>query len=122
MESIGAYLKRQRELRKIGLEEVSHVTKITMKCLAALEADDFGSLPGFVFARGFIRAYARAIGLDADEALLHFEDYLETVLDSPHKRRERFHWMRMGGLRLRPWAFFILLLIVVVVIAYLSLG
>lgn len=120
MESIGAYLKRQREMRKIGLEEISQTTKISMKCLVAIEIDDFNALPGFVFAKGFIRSYAKAIGLDEEEALLHFEDYLETVLDSPHRKKTRFRWLHTGGLQLKPWAFFILLLVIVVVIAYLS--
>ena len=51
MESIGAYLKRQREMRKISLEEISQTTKISLQCLKALEADDLDALPGSIFAK-----------------------------------------------------------------------
>lgn len=119
MESIGAYLKRQREMRKISLEEISQMTKISLKCLSALEGDDMSGLPGEVFAKGFVRSYAKAIGLNSDEAQLQFEEYLKTV--STHDpRKDRIRWLRHGGLQLKPWVFFVLLMVVVVVAAYLS--
>jgi cytoskeletal protein RodZ len=69
LESIGRYLRRERELRQMSLEELAQVTRIPLRMLQLIEEDDFEKLPGEVFARGFLRAYARALGVEADEVL-----------------------------------------------------
>ncbi|MGH9869306.1 MAG: helix-turn-helix domain-containing protein [Candidatus Polarisedimenticolia bacterium] len=74
MASFGEELKRERELRDISLKEISEATKISIRFLEALEQDNYDVLPGGVFNRGFIRAYARFIGVDGEEmvnAYLH---------------------------------------------------
>ncbi len=60
-------LRRERELRQIGLREVAEATKINVRYLEALERNDFEYLPGGAFNKGFIRAYARYIGVDDAE-------------------------------------------------------
>jgi cytoskeletal protein RodZ len=70
MATFGDTLKRERELRKISLREVSEATKIGLRYLEALEGNRFEQLPGGVFNKGFIRAYAKFIGLDG-EALIN---------------------------------------------------
>jgi cytoskeleton protein RodZ len=72
--SFGDKLKVEREKRKITLEEISASTKIGTRMLQALEAEKFGQLPGGIFNKGFVRAYARAVGLDEDQAVA---DYLQ---------------------------------------------
>jgi cytoskeleton protein RodZ len=72
--SFGERLKLEREKRKITLEEISATTKIGTRMLQALEGEKFGQLPGGIFNKGFVRAYARAVGLDEDQAVA---DYLE---------------------------------------------
>ena len=66
MANFGETLKRERELRKISLREVSEATKIGLRYLEALEGNHFDQLPGGVFNKGFIRAYAKFIGLDCE--------------------------------------------------------
>jgi cytoskeleton protein RodZ len=66
MISIGEELKREREFREISLREISDSTKINIRMLEAIEKDDFSSLPGGIFNRNFIRAYANFIGLDPE--------------------------------------------------------
>jgi cytoskeleton protein RodZ len=66
MPSFGETLRRERELRQISLREISEATKINLRYLDALERDDFRHLPGGVFNKGFVRAYAQYIGVDAD--------------------------------------------------------
>ena len=66
MATFGETLKRERELRKISLREVSEATKIGLKYLEALEGNRFDQLPGGLFNKGFIRAYAKFIGLDGE--------------------------------------------------------
>jgi cytoskeleton protein RodZ len=72
--SFGDKLKLEREKRKISLEEISASTKIGTRMLQALEGEKFGQLPGGIFNKGFVRAYARAVGMDEDQAVA---DYLQ---------------------------------------------
>jgi cytoskeleton protein RodZ len=66
MSSFGETLKRERELRQISLREISEATKINLRYLDALERNDFRHLPGGVFNKGFVRAYAQFIGIDPE--------------------------------------------------------
>jgi cytoskeleton protein RodZ len=72
VESFGARLKREREQRKISLDDISVATKIAPRFLAALEEEHFDELPGGIFNKGFVRAYARHLGLDENQALADF--------------------------------------------------
>lgn len=73
MESLGHYLKVQRKLRGISLEEVSHLSKIAPNWLQLLERDEFDKLPGDIFTKGYLRLYAEAIGLDSEDVVLRYE-------------------------------------------------
>jgi cytoskeletal protein RodZ len=53
-------------LRQISLREIAEATKINLRYLDALERDDFRHLPGGVFNKGFVRAYAQFIGIDPE--------------------------------------------------------
>lgn len=72
MESFGAQLKREREQRKITLDDISLATKIGTRFLVAIEEDQFDQLPGGIFNKGFVRAYARHLGLDETRAIADF--------------------------------------------------
>jgi cytoskeletal protein RodZ len=74
MPSFGETLKRERELRQISLREISEATKINLRYLEALERDDFRHLPGGVFNKGFVRAFAQFIGIDADAMVTAYLD------------------------------------------------
>jgi cytoskeleton protein RodZ len=74
--SFGERMQRERELRGVTLDEISVVTKIGTRSLKALEEEDFEKLPGGIFNKGFVRAYARYLGIDPDEAVA---DYLTAV-------------------------------------------
>jgi len=78
--SFGEKLKLEREKRKITLEQISNSTKIGTRMLQALEEDRFNQLPGGIFNKGFVRAYARFVGLDEDQTVA---DYLEASGDAP---------------------------------------
>lgn len=74
MLNIGQYLKRERELRKIPLDYVANETKITTRYLQALENGEMDSLPGKVFVKGFIKSYAKSIGLSPEDVMLRYDD------------------------------------------------
>jgi cytoskeletal protein RodZ len=70
--SFGSWLRQQREIREIALREIAETSKISLRYLEALEQDRFHLLPAPVFARGFLREYARYVGLDGDEVVNYF--------------------------------------------------
>lgn len=75
----GDKLRKQRELRGLALESISNTTKISTRMLRALEDEHFDQLPGGVFNKGFVRAYARQVGLNEEEAVT---DYLAALRES----------------------------------------
>ena len=83
MESFGARLKREREKRKISLDDISIATKIAPRFLSALEDDQFDQLPGGIFNKGFVRAYARHLGLDENQTIADFVAASSPVLPEP---------------------------------------
>jgi cytoskeleton protein RodZ len=72
MGAFGERLRREREMRGISLNEISESTKISRRHLESLENEDFDSLPGGVFNRGFVRAYARFVGINEEEAVADY--------------------------------------------------
>ncbi len=67
--TFGSWLRREREIREIPLHEIAEVTKISIRYLEALEQDRFDVLPAPVFAKGFLKEYARYVGLDPDDVI-----------------------------------------------------
>jgi transcriptional regulator with XRE-family HTH domain len=65
--SFGEELRREREIRAISLKEIADATKISKRFLDAIERNDHKTLPAPVFTRGFVREYARYLGLNAEE-------------------------------------------------------
>jgi hypothetical protein len=82
-ERLGEYLQRLRVSSAMSLSEVSRATRIPTAALEAIEADQFESLPGDVFVKGFLRAYARAVGANADEVLALYHASRRSVVSAP---------------------------------------
>ena len=80
IENFGSYIKHERELRGVPLEEISRITKIHIRFLEALEDNRFDELPGEVFIKGYIRSYANIIGSDVDEMLNSYEESIGNKL------------------------------------------
>ena len=73
---IGETFRRAREARRLSLADVERLTKIRGAHLAALEEERFDALPPHPYSKGFVRAYARLLGLDADRLVAKFEAQL----------------------------------------------
>ena len=73
MGEFGDKFRKAREKKELSLDDVSNVTKIGTRMLQAIEEEHFDLLPGGVFNKGFIRAYAKHLGLDSEDAV---NDYL----------------------------------------------
>jgi cytoskeletal protein RodZ len=82
-EPLGLYLKRHRELRGINSAELSRITRISSAAIHAIESDRFDELPGEVFVRGFLRAYAQAIGLLPAEVLARYTSSRRVAFVTP---------------------------------------
>jgi transcriptional regulator with XRE-family HTH domain len=68
----GERLRRTRESRGMSLRQVANVTRITVRALEAVERNDLSRLPGGIFTRSFVRAYAAEVGLDPEVTLREF--------------------------------------------------
>lgn len=90
--SFGTWLRRQREMRDIDLREIADKTKISLRYLKAMEQDRFEILPAPLFARGFLREYAKYVGLNPDEVVNYYLSATEGAgesdeADPPRERR-----------------------------------
>jgi cytoskeleton protein RodZ len=75
----GTYLREARERRGVSLRQIATATKISLSALEALERNDISRLPGGIFTRAFVRAYAREVGLDPEPTVREF------VVRFPHE-------------------------------------
>ena len=81
--TFGDILRRERQLRGLTIHEASMTTKLAVKYLEALEANDFDVLPGGVYNKGFLRTYATFIGLDPEEMVNHYLFELSSTHQEP---------------------------------------
>ncbi|WP_185790794.1 helix-turn-helix domain-containing protein [Bhargavaea beijingensis] len=73
MSELGARLKQARMEKGYSLEDLQEITKIQKRYLAAIEEGKFGIMPGTFYVRAFIKQYAEAVGLEADEMLAMYK-------------------------------------------------
>jgi cytoskeletal protein RodZ len=90
MESVGELFKQAREAQGMNLEEVASLTRIQQQFLQALEEEDFAKLPEHVFTKGFVRTYARSLGIDEDEALRRFSETAGSFYEKDEEDRRQF--------------------------------
>jgi cytoskeletal protein RodZ len=131
--SFGDWLRRQREMREINLRDIADRTKISLRYLEAMEADRFDLLPAPIFAKGFLREYARYVGLSPDDVVNHYlsvhhPDELPGDPKEDTKSRSRPKPLDAGQPPVRrSWSYGLVLalaglvlLVLVAVIAYLA--
>ena len=97
MENIGTYLKREREFRQIELSEIAESTRISAGTLRALEEERFDELPGKAFIRGYLKSYARHVGLDVADVLLRYENLMaDSITQSKEAAKSSHPWRRLS--------------------------
>src|SRR5215470_19942604 len=90
MPTLGEELRRLREERGIALSDISEGTRIGTRFLKAIEENNFSVLPGGIFTRSFIRAYAKRVGMDEDEAIGRYQQQMaEESGELPPVREEK---------------------------------
>lgn len=108
--AFGRWLMRERELRGLGRDEVARRTRLPPGVVEALESGDRDRLPARAYAVGYLRTFAAAVGLDADEVLLRFEEAAGQASPAASGRRgARGAWIAAGvvlaALAAAAWAF-----------------
>jgi len=86
MDSIGDFFKQVRETKGLTVDEVASKTRIRTDFVKALEEGNFAKLPDQVFARGFVRSYARSLGLDEEDAIHRFIQSAGAVYEKQDER------------------------------------
>ena len=76
-QTLGEHLRQERERRGITIEQVASATKINIRLLHLLEADEYAELPAKPFIRGFVTSYARFIGIDPKDVLTRFQAFID---------------------------------------------
>lgn len=82
MSEFGLHLKQARERRGISLRQIASATKISSGALESLERGDFSRLPGGIFSRAFVRAYAVEVGLDPEETVRQYTELADALAAS----------------------------------------
>ncbi|MGH9931633.1 MAG: helix-turn-helix domain-containing protein [Pyrinomonadaceae bacterium] len=80
--TIGEQLRLAREERGIPLREISDQTRISVHYLEAIELNDYKRLPGGIFNRSFVKAYARYVGYDEKKAVEGYTRYMREAGDT----------------------------------------
>src|SRR6516225_2944171 len=78
---VGAALRQAREQRGMSLEDIEKLTKIRVSILDAIETNRSDRLPQEIYVRGFVRAFAREVGLDRDDIAQQYIDQFEPPAD-----------------------------------------
>lgn len=129
MYTFGERLRRERESRNITLQEMSESTRIAVRCFRLLEDGDFANLPGGLYNKGYVRAYAQFIGLDPEpwlkayalaqqtqkpETPEHNSEVLHGLSPSTTSRRDRsqVRLLRSLGRQWLPVSFAVILVVI----------
>ena len=90
-------LKALREAGGLSLGDVFEKTRVTLSNLSAVESGEFNRLPPPVYARNFIRKYARAVGIDEKPILNRYETYLKGLHPAIEEAEVQKPWPETGG-------------------------
>ena len=118
MESLGKYLKTERELRNLSIQEAAKSTKVREQFLEAIEEERYELLPPGLYLKGFLAAYARYLGLDPNDVIQRYQKYLEDLRISKQKPLELKPQIRSHGKRVRPWFLFALFFTILLFIVF----
>ncbi len=115
MKNISEILKKTRIQSGITIEQVETATKIKKSYIEFLEQGEFEKLPSISATKGFIKIYAKYLGLNSDDALVIFrrENKLEEYHMMPKKKRNT----KINSIRHRRISLYLLFILIVVILA-----
>ena len=97
MGAFGEGLRREREMRDISLDEIAATTKIGTRLLRALEEEQFDLLPGGIFNKGYVRAYAKYVGIDEEKAIAGYLQAAQEAAPGGHAMADQNASSRFDG-------------------------
>ncbi len=112
----GHLLRQAREEHGLSQKEAARDLHLTSKVINAIEEDDFELIPSFVFARGYIRSYARHVGLDGQALVAEFD----AAYGVPNNSAKPMSTIRKGGQQSKPGDTWVKLISIVFVIGLLA--
>ncbi|TQS75492.1 helix-turn-helix domain-containing protein [Ornithinibacillus gellani] len=118
---IGSKLKEARETKGISLDTLQETTKIQKRYLIAIEEGNFNILPGKFYARAFIKEYAVAVGLDANELLESYKDELPNQAEEETTQYTRIQRSRRDSNPQKNSALFSIIPTIIVVILIIGI-
>jgi cytoskeletal protein RodZ len=106
VDDLGKRLREHREANGITLEEIERVSNISLTYLRALEEGQYHTLPASTFTIGFLKQYARCVGLDPEEVVLQYRmvterqtgSFQERSIEKSGWRQKRSIWILAGSL------------------------
>jgi cytoskeleton protein RodZ len=131
--TFGERLRREREMRGVSLDEIAKATKIGTRSLKALEQEEFGKLPGGIFNKGFVRSYAKFLGMDEDQAVADYvvaageaeqssDAVIERLAAESERRAEEKRIQRQREKKAEPFFTWNKIAVVVIIIVAAVLG
>jgi cytoskeletal protein RodZ len=103
----GRWLSQERELRGLSRDEVVRLTKLVPAVIAALESGDPDRMPPKAYVFGYLRSYAGAVGLDADDVVLRWQEVVGPEVTAEPAAKPRSV----------PWRALLMLILVIAVVA-----
>ena len=101
---MGAQLRAMREVKGLNVADVAAQIRLAPRQIEALEADDMASLPELPFVRGFVRSYAKLLGMDAQPLLATLPDpYADSELHTPASVEVPFNVRQLSTQQSRVW-------------------
>ena len=88
MENLGEFLRQQRENKNVSIEELATRTRIAVRFIKLIEENQFDQLPNVVSAKGFLRSYARCLGLEETPILNRFSEAIQPAEPPPVAGKE----------------------------------
>ena len=120
--TIGEQLRLAREERGIALREISNQTRISMRYLEAIEGDDYRRLPGGIFNRSFVKAYAKCVGFDETQAIEGYDRLMREMGNPPEEIETTHRYSKVYDETPATRSPFLTVFLAILILAILTLG
>ncbi len=120
--TIGEQLRLAREERGIALREISNQTRISMRYLEAIETNDYKRLPGGIFNRSFVKAYARCVDFDEKQAVEGYTRFMREQGQAVDEVETSPHYSKVYDDASATRSPFLTVFLAIVILAILTLG
>ncbi len=122
MRTVGEILSEARKNKSVSLEDAEKATKIRVKFLKAIEADDFSSMPSLSYSKGFVKNYSEYLGLNSATVLAFFRRQTVDTPKSSLLPRGMGEPLNRSAFQLTPGKFIFMLLLLLTTIFFSYLG